>query len=118
MMRGFYLRRRVGPASASRPTAGTNLTASAGPPQCGGPARVVARPHLREIVQTSLPHLVAPFSAGKPLLLVNARLAGSKSNYDALAKLVADAHPGVVRVGDDVAAVLLSAGSPLPPAAL
>lgn len=80
--------------------------------------RVVVRPHLREIVQTNLPNLFAPFTAGQPILLVNARAVASRSSYHVLAQLVADGRPGIVRTGDDIAAVLLPAGSPQPPASL
>src|SRR6476646_5488007 len=66
--------------------------------------RVVVRPHLREIVQANLPQLFAPFSAGRPILLVNARVAASKANYDALVKLVSDARPGIVRTNNEIAA--------------
>jgi glucose-1-phosphate thymidylyltransferase len=85
---------------------------------CDGALRVVVRPHLHEIVQTSLPQLVAPFSGGRPLLLVNARVSASKTNYDVLTSLVAEARPGIIREGDDVAAILLPAGAPQPPADL
>jgi len=78
--------------------------------------RVVVRPHLREIEQADHPQLFAPLAAGQPLLVANARIAASKSNFDALAKLVAEGRPGIVRSGDHIAAVLLPAGSPQPAA--
>jgi glucose-1-phosphate thymidylyltransferase len=80
--------------------------------------RVVVRPHLREIVQTNLPNLFAPFAPNKSILLVNARAVASHSAFQALAKLVSDGRPGVVRSGDDVAALLLPPGSAQPPATL
>lgn len=80
--------------------------------------RAVVRPHLREIQLTDHPQLFAPFSAGKPILLVNARLVPSRSNFETLARLVAESKPGIVRSGEAIAAVLLSAGSPQPPATL
>ena len=80
-----------------------------------GTVRVVVRPHLREIVQTNLPQLFSPVASGKAILLVNARVIASKANFDALMTLVTEARPGIVRVGDEIAAVLLSAASPPPP---
>jgi UDP-N-acetylglucosamine diphosphorylase/glucosamine-1-phosphate N-acetyltransferase len=80
--------------------------------------RAVVRPHLREVQSTDYAHLFSPFTAAKPVLLVNARLVPSKTNFDALTSLVTQGRPGVVRTGDALAAALLPIGSPPPPVTL
>lgn len=80
--------------------------------------RVVVRPHLREIVETNLPNLFAPFPQKSPILLVNARTIAARTTFETLTRLVADGRPGIVTVGDEVAAALLTSPSPQPPAGL
>jgi len=70
----------------------------------------IVRPHLAEIQELDVPDLTTN-GDGDPTLLVNARLVPSVSVFRTLQKVVKSERPGVVRDGDDVAAVVLPNGA-------
>jgi UDP-N-acetylglucosamine diphosphorylase / glucose-1-phosphate thymidylyltransferase / UDP-N-acetylgalactosamine diphosphorylase / glucosamine-1-phosphate N-acetyltransferase / galactosamine-1-phosphate N-acetyltransferase len=72
--------------------------------------RAVVRPHLAELELIDSPALFAPFSPGRPTLLVNARLVPSRENVGALREMIAAGTPGIVRCGHEAGAVLLAEG--------
>ena len=78
------------------------------------PVRAVVRPHLTEIQRADFSDLNAdPANVDEPLLLVNSRLVPSVSVFKSLRQIVQSAQPGIVRLGECVAAALLpSAGAP------
>jgi glucose-1-phosphate thymidylyltransferase len=83
----------------------------------GKPARAVVRPHLAEIRKVDFPGLGAAAGAA-PHLLVNARLVPSVDCFHALQAMLEDGRPGVVLHGRTLAAALLPADAPAPPAEL
>ena len=72
------------------------------------PLRGVVRPHLQDILKCDFPELTHSVPDGGPLLLVNARVAPTRSAYECLRRIWRDGRPGIIRWGDDLAAALLS----------
>jgi len=79
------------------------------------PLQGIVRPHLAELQELDYPQLATAASAeGHPVLMINARVVPSVAVFRTLRALIKERRPGVVRDGDDVAAVLLSGDSPIP----
>ena len=73
------------------------------------PARHLVRPHLVGIQQEDFPDApVRIADAHRPLLVINARLIPSEATRRELASLWIAAAPGIVRIGDQVAAALVA----------
>ena len=68
------------------------------------------------LTPTPLPGVPGRGASPRPVLLVNSRMVPSSTVAGRLQALLADGRPGIVRTGESVAAVLLAADSPPPPA--
>lgn len=78
--------------------------------------RCIVRPHLRPVLEADTAGVATSFQNGStPTLLLNARLVPSTALAARLAAWLKEGRPGIVRHGEDVAAVLLPPGS-IPPA--
>ena len=81
----------------------------------GGRVKAVVRPHLREVLAADYPDLVAETDGSdEPVLLVNARLAPTVTVLKRLRQFFDEGRPGAIRLGDTVAAAVLSPDSPPP----
>ncbi len=72
------------------------------------PVRSVVRPHLLDIVRCDFPDLTSPQLDREPVLLVNARVAPTRSAFELLQRVWREGRAGVIRCRDDVAAALLT----------
>lgn len=81
----------------------------------GGPLRGIVRPYLQEIQRIDYADLAANQSSDlKPVLMVNARVVPSLANFRVLQQILAAGRPGVVRQGQEIAAVLFPPDAPAP----
>ena len=72
----------------------------------------VVRPHLWEVMRQDYPRLSEPHPADdQTWLFINARAAPAASLRDRLARLLAAGQPGVVHVGDSIAAAVIPPGA-------
>lgn len=76
--------------------------------------RAIVRPHLREIELADDPSLFDETLDDGPVLLVNARVAPTKTSFDTLSKIVAEGTPGAIRNHEEVAIALLPSIDLLP----
>jgi glucose-1-phosphate thymidylyltransferase len=79
------------------------------------PMRGIVRPHLEEVQQLDYPELTTAVEhRGHTIVMLNARVVPSVPVFRTLQALLQNPRPGVVRCGEEIAAVVLPENAPPP----
>ena len=83
--------------------------------QLDSPIHGIVRPHLADIQTNDYPDLEnGRLGESQSVLFVNARLVPSRTAFRALKEMIRSGRPGVVRHGEDIAAILFVKSTSLP----